>query len=250
MTDDAADGIRSTLTLADWRRAIGSLYAEVRRLSANDPAAALETWRTTRERLFREHPQSPVPVDRRSAFRARHFEHDPALRLVVAVEPLAAPAAPAAAGGGSTGLAGLGAIDFGSGDVPPAAAPDSATERAVDLPVSGGGVMAFRRFGRVSVPFPAGARSLEIYWMEGYAGGLFLPFRDATNGSETYGAGRYLLDAAKSADLGGDAAAGTLVLDFNFAFQPSCAFDPRWACPLAPPANRLDLPVRAGERLD
>ena len=57
------------------------------------------------------------------------------------------------------------------------------------------------------------------------------------------------MDAAKSADLGGDPVAGTLILDFNFAFQPSCAFDPKWACPLAPPANRLDLPIRAGERL-
>jgi uncharacterized protein (DUF1684 family) len=85
--------------------------------------------------------------------------------------------------------------------------------------------------------------------MEGYAGGLFLPFRDATNGRETYGAGRYLLDAAKSADLGGDLRRGTLVLDFNFAYQPSCAFDPRWACPLAPPENWLDVEVRAGERI-
>jgi uncharacterized protein (DUF1684 family) len=109
--------------------------------------------------------------------------------------------------------------------------------------------MAFRRFGAVTVPFPDGPRRLEVYWMEGYAGGLFLPFRDATNGHDTYGAGRYLLDAAKSADLGGDAVAGTLILDFNFAFQPSCAHDPNWACPLAPPANRLDIAVRAGERL-
>ena len=74
-------------------------------------------------------------------------------------------------------------------------------------------------------------------------------FRDATNGQETYGAGRYLLDSAKSADLGGDRENGTLVLDFNFSFQPSCAFDPKWACPLAPPENRIDAPIRAGERL-
>jgi uncharacterized protein (DUF1684 family) len=85
--------------------------------------------------------------------------------------------------------------------------------------------------------------------MAGYAGGLFLPFRDATNGRETYGAGRYLLDAAKSADLGPGGAPGSLVLDFNFAFHPSCAFDARWSCPLAPPENRLDAPVEAGERL-
>ncbi len=109
--------------------------------------------------------------------------------------------------------------------------------------------MSFRRFGFVEVPFAEGPKRLGVYWMAGYAGGIFLPFRDATSGAETYVAGRYLLDSAKSADLGGDAAAGSLILDFNFAFQPSCAFDPKWACPLAPPENRLDLPVRAGERL-
>ena len=85
--------------------------------------------------------------------------------------------------------------------------------------------------------------------MAGYAESLFLPFRDATNGTETYGAGRYLLDGAKSADLGGDQARSTLVLDFNFSYHPSCAFDPKWACPLAPPENRLDVRVEAGERL-
>ena len=85
--------------------------------------------------------------------------------------------------------------------------------------------------------------------MRGYTGGLFLPFRDATSGDETYGAGRYVLDTGKGADLGGDPAAGTLVVDLNFAFQPSCAFDPKWACPLAPPENRLAARIEAGERL-
>ena len=248
MSDDASGELAATLTLADWRRTIASLYADVRRLAAADPAAAFDHWRTVRERLFREHPQSPVPADRRAGFRAHHFPFDPALRFELAVEPLDARAdavahVPASeSGASSTGLAGLaalGSIDFGSGD----------SSRAIDLPVSAGGAMAFRRFGAVTIPFPEGSRRLELYWMEGYAGGVFLPFRDATNGAETYGAGRYLLDAAKSADLGGDRAAGTLILDFNFAFQPSCAFDPKWACPLAPPSNRLDLPIRAGERL-
>ena len=188
----------------------------MRRVAATDVPAALRLWRETRERLYREHLQSPVPADRRAGFRADHFEHDPALRFEILVEE------PVAAGFQGT---------------------------TVDLPVSAGGAMAFRRFGSVTIPFPAGDRSLDLYWMEGYAGGLFLPFRDATNGRETYGAGRYVLDAAKSADLGPGAARGSLVLDFNFAYQPSCAFDPKWACPLAPPANRLDLDVRAGERL-
>ena len=234
----AESSVGDVLTLADWRRTIGSLYADVRRIADFDPAAALALWRETRERLFREHPQSPVPAERRAAFRAAHFPHDPRLRFEVAVEP----PEPEANLGTGAGL-GAGPIDFGSTTA------DGSGASAVQLPVSGGGLMAFRRFGTVTVPFPDGERRLEIYWMEGYAGGLFLPFRDATNGSETYGAGRYLLDAAKSADLGGDRARGTLILDFNFAFQPSCAFDPKWACPLAPPANRLDLPVRAGERL-
>ena len=246
MAEDPADEVAGTLTLADWRRRIGTLYAEVRTIAATDPAAALEHWRSVRETLFREHAQSPVPAGARAAFRARHFDHDPTLRFEVAVEPLDGPSGDAprpptiAPFGGS--------IDFGSGAVVEDAA-DTGSGATARLPVSGGGVMAFRRFGAVTVPLPGGPRRLELFWMEGYAGGLFLPFRDATNGHETYGAGRYLLDAAKSADLGGDAAAGTLILDFNFAFQPSCAFDPRWACPLAPPANRVDVPIRAGERL-
>ena len=89
--------------------------------------------------------------------------------------------------------------------------------------------------------------SLGLYWIEGYGGGLFLSFRDATSGRETYGAGRYLLDTVKGADLGLED--GLLVLDFNLAYQPSCSYDPTWACPLAPPENRLPMAVRAGERL-
>jgi len=89
---------------------------------------------------------------------------------------------------------------------------------------------------------------LTLLWLEGYGGGLFLPFRDATCGAETYGGGRYLLDQVKGADLGvtGD---GDLVLDFNFAYHPSCAHDPRWTCPLAPAGNVIAQPVRAGELL-
>jgi uncharacterized protein (DUF1684 family) len=85
--------------------------------------------------------------------------------------------------------------------------------------------------------------SLDLYWLESYGGGVFVPFRDATCGVETYGGGRYVLDTVKGADLG-----GTLTLDFNFAYSPSCAWDDRWACPLTPPANRLPVRIEAGER--
>jgi len=90
-----------------------------------------------------------------------------------------------------------------------------------------------------------GGQALDLFWVEGYGGGLFLPFRDETSGGETYGGGRYLLDTVKGADLGVEG--GRLVLDFNFAYSPSCAYDPGWACPLAPPGNVLDAAVRAGE---
>lgn len=185
-------------------------------MATTDPAIALAHWRSVRERLYREHPQSPVPAVERGAFRARHFDHDPRLRFLVGVEPAPPP--------------GPGAL-------------------SLQLPNSGADTLAFRRLGTVPLQFPEGERSLSVFWMAGYAGGLFIPFRDATNGGETYGAGRYLVDAAKSADLGADSETGDLILDFNFAIQPSCAFDPRWACPLAPPENRLDVAVRAGERL-
>jgi hypothetical protein len=111
----------------------------------------------------------------------------------------------------------------------------------LEIAGSAGSVTRFRRFGVARFR----DASLELYWLETYGGGVFLPFRDETSGRETYGAGRYLLDTVKGADLGG--AGGTLVLDFNFAFNPSCAWDNSWACPLSPPANRLPFRVEAGE---
>jgi hypothetical protein len=214
---EPGDGSAADRTwLADWRRQVAALYTEVRKLAELDPSVAHRRWREARDGLFREHPQSPVPRDDRQGFEAQYFEYDAALRFSPPLEPAPAPEA--------------GAL-------------------ALELPNSGTDSLAFSRVGRVTIPFVDGPRSLAVFWMAGYSGGLFIPFRDATNGRETYDAGRYLVDAAKSADLGGDPTEGTLVLDFNFAYQPSCAFDPRWACPLAPPENRLDLAIRAGERL-
>jgi uncharacterized protein len=116
-------------------------------------------------------------------------------------------------------------------------------EQVLEIPGSAGSLTRFRRFAVAR--FDLG--ELELYWLEAYGGGVFLPFADATRGKETYGAGRYLLDTVKGSDLGMED--GRLVLDFNFAYNPSCAYDDEWACPLAPPANRLALPVHAGERL-
>lgn len=195
------------LALADWRRRIAELYAEIR--ATRDPAAAWCHWLATRSALFREHPASPLPAERRRRFgRIAAFDYDPRLRFEVEVMP---------AGG--------------------------ETESVL---LDGDGELRRSPVARTSGLAPALGAELTLWWIEGYGGGLFLPFRDATSGDETYGGGRYLIDAIKGADLG-LSPAGRLVLDFNFAYNPSCAMDDRWMCPLAPPENTLPAPVRGGE---
>ena len=106
------------------------------------------------------------------------------------------------------------------------------------------GVVPMERIGRVELP---GLGGLDVWWVAVYGGGVFVPLRDGSAGAATYGGGRYLLDTVKGADLGGDDA--RLVVDLNFAYHPSCTYDPRWSCPLAPEGNRLTTPVAAGEQL-
>jgi uncharacterized protein len=201
----------SHLALADWRRRVALLYAGVRD-TGQPPEARLAAFRDGRETLFREHPSSPIPAGSRERWGGlRHFDADPSLVFGAELEP--------------------------DPDAP-----------AVGVPRSGAGLgIPFVRIGWVSFAVDGVACRLAVFWLDEYAGGIFLPFRDATAGTETYGAGRYLWDSAKGADLGWDGDA--LVLDFNYAYHPSCAYDPMWSCPLAPPENRLDVPIRAGERL-
>jgi uncharacterized protein (DUF1684 family) len=82
--------------------------------------------------------------------------------------------------------------------------------------------------------------------VQGYGGGLFLPFKDQTNRTETFGGGRYLYDTIKGADLGANEQ--EMLLDFNFAYNPSCAYNTQWVCPLAPQENTLNCAVIAGEK--
>jgi uncharacterized protein (DUF1684 family) len=126
------------------------------------------------------------------------------------------------------------------------AAVDPAERVRREIATSGEEPYSFTRFGRAHFRLLGGDHGLDLYWLDGYGGGVFLSFADTTSGRETYGACRYLLDTVKGADLGEED--GKLVLDFNFAYNPSCAYDPRWVCPLAPPENRLTVPVRGGER--
>jgi uncharacterized protein (DUF1684 family) len=112
------------------------------------------------------------------------------------------------------------------------------------VPTAADGLVAMDRLGRVTL---GELGRLDVWWLGGYGGGVFLPLRDGSAGTTTYGGGRYLLDTIKGADLGGDV--GHLVVDLNFAYHPSCTYDPRWSCPLAPEGNVLDATVAAGEQL-
>jgi uncharacterized protein len=110
----------------------------------------------------------------------------------------------------------------------------------LEIPTGTDGVVPFERIGRVSI---GDARTLDVWWLDSYGGGVWLPLRDRA--ADTYGGGRYVLDTVKGADLGGEP--GRLIVDLNFAYNPSCAYDENWACPLAPPGNTVDVEVHAGE---
>jgi uncharacterized protein len=199
------------LALADWRRQVAELYAALR-ADRRPPAMRAIAFRAARDRLFGEHPASPVPEAERRDFRGlAYFRHRPQLALSARLEP------------------------------DPKAA-------ALDVPRSGDGrLMPFVRIGWVRFLVEGAPCRLSVYWLDEYAGGLFIPFRDATSGRETYGGGRYLWDSAKGADLG--MRGEELVLDFNYAYHPSCVQDPIWSCPLAPQENWLPVKIEGGERL-
>src|SRR5262249_50799149 len=152
-----------------------------------DIVAAHDHWRSTRDDLLRTHPDSPVPGPARASYPgAPVAAYAPLLRFDVEVVT----------------------------DLPP-----------TQLAVAAGADRSVRcdRIGRADLP---GGGSLDVWWRACYGGGVFVPVKDASAGSATYGGGRYLIDTVKGADLGGDD--GRLVLDFNFAYNPSCVYDPAW----------------------
>jgi uncharacterized protein len=198
------------LTLLDWRRRTFALYAQCR--ASSDPAAARALWSAERDDLFARHPQSPLPPARRAGFTGVPVApYDPAWRFELVI--------------------------------------NDAEPTTIEVQTGTDGVVVFSRIGAVAVP---GAGSLDVWSLRGYGGGLFVPLRDTTAGRSTYGGGRYLIDTVKGADLGGGVDAtgrSVLVLDFNFAYHPSCTYDAAWACPLAPPGNVLAVDVPVGEQL-
>lgn len=205
------------LDLHDYRLRVAEMYRERNRAlrAGEDRETVIEVFRAARDDLFRTHPQSALDEEQKRSFQ------------------------------------GLDYFSYAS----------EAVVEATLAPIEDGARTTVQTSGEESMPMVhaatvhfiyAGAElSLPVYWIEVYGGGLFLPFRDATAPDETYGGGRYLFDTVKGSDfviLGRTAGTQRVLLDFNYAYNPSCAYNYRWVCPLAPPENRIDFPIRAGEK--
>jgi uncharacterized protein (DUF1684 family) len=200
-------GADEAVTLIDWRRSVGELYAGVRR--EPDPKRGHAHWRRGRDELFRTHPQSPLAAtDALRRTGVAYFPYDPSMRFVV---PLRV----------------------------------ARRGESLTIQTASDGQVLLELVGHVTIP-ELGIE-LDAWWLAQYGGGLFLPLRDGTAGTETYGGGRYLLDTAKGADLGDHA--GKLILDLNFLYHPSCRYNSAWDCPLAPEGNTTEVRVLAGERI-
>jgi uncharacterized protein (DUF1684 family) len=108
----------------------------------------------------------------------------------------------------------------------------------IEMQTTGGDVQAYTRFGKIRFSVDGEEAELTIF---ASLQGFFLPFVDALAGKETYGAGRYL----EPEMIGG----GKLLVDFNLAYNPYCAYNEQWTCPITPRENRLKVPIRAGEKV-
>lgn len=196
--------------LWEWREKIANLYYEIR--SSVDIVSAWHLWCDTRATLFRTHAQSPIEFADRQAFEGpTMFPYNPSLRLTVQLA--------------------------------------SVKSERITIATGTDGEVSMHAFARTEGLETSLGGELTLYWIEGYGGGVFLPFADATSGADTYGGGRYLFDTIKGADLGVVRPNGSLLVDFNFSYFPSCAYSSRYVCPLAPLENRLKHAVRAGERM-
>ncbi len=206
---DLAGATTDYLDLLDYRRRVAAMYARARD-DQTDHATRLARFRRECEDLLRTHPQSALSAEQKARFAGlRHFPYDPSLRFALPLEMDAAP-------------------------------------KTLDVELRDDGLLRLRRIGKVRFRVDGQYLSLSLFWIHAYGGGLFLPFRDRTSTETTYPGGRYLLDTIKGADLGQEDS--KLVIDFNYAYNPSCAYHPRWDCPLAPAENRLPVAIRAGEQ--
>jgi uncharacterized protein len=221
--DIEAEQMPTWLDLYDWRMRVAQFYSERDEAlrTGGDARSVLDRFRVRKDHLFATHPQSPIPIAARQSFSGlAYFPYAPELRVEAELAPV---------------------------------------EQSGPIDLADGGEMPLRRAARVDFTIGDIAVQLPVYWIDVYGGGLFLPFRDATCPDESYGGGRYLFDTVKGSTFEWIAprapeaehpgyAGGRIVLDFNYAYNPSCAYDVRWLCPLARRESTLAFPIRAGER--
>ncbi len=217
LTWRASNTVSDYLDLYDYRCRVAAMYGErmTATLAGEDPAAVSRRFREARDEIFAHHPQSALDEEQRRSFQGlNYFPYNPAMCVVAGV--------------------------------------DSGVEPIIlTVAMNAEESMTMTTVARLHFTVEGQAVALSLYWLNVYGGGLFLPFRDTTCPNESYGGGRYLFDTIKGSDfLPAPGALGRerVLLDFNYAYNPSCAYNDRWVCPLAPPENRLNVPIRAGER--
>lgn len=194
--------------LADYRRRVAQSYTRLRE-SKLPPEARWQEFRADQDKLFKSHPQTALSPEQVEIFTSlKYFPYNPTYRFTVPVETIG-------------------------------------EREAVTINLNDDGPTRLKPFGRISFELSGQVVSLTLFWIMGYGGGIFLPFKDLTSGNETYAGGRYLLDTIKGADLGWEGE--SIVIDFNFAYNPSCAYNSRWHCPLPPIENDLPVAIPAGE---
>jgi uncharacterized protein (DUF1684 family) len=194
--------------LADYRRRVAEIYSRVRD-SQHSPESRWQRFRADQDELFKTHPQTALTPDQVANFTSlSYYPYNPLLRFALPIEPLT-------------------------------------DQKIININLQDDGPTRMLPFGSLSFEINTQLVSLTLFWIMGYGGGVFLPFKDLTNAAETYPGGRYLLDTIKGADLGWEA--DRLIVDFNFAYNPSCAYNDRWSCPLPPPENSLPVAIRGGE---
>lgn len=204
------------LNLYDYRGRVATMYRERMRatLAGEDAVVTWQRFRQARDELFAHHPQSALDEEQRRNFRGLpYFPYNPALRVLADLDTKVEPT-------------------------------------VLTVAMDAQEAMTMTTVARLHFALDGQPAALSLYWLNIYGGGLFLPFRDTSCPAESYGGGRYLFDTIKGSDfLPAPGAAGMerILLDFNYAYNPSCAYNDRWVCPLAPKENRLGVAIRAGE---
>ena len=196
--------------LLDYRRQVFLHYFQIRSSKIAPEEQAL-IFRKQRDQLFAHHAQSALSEDQKKSFSGLdYYDYDPQWNINAR-------------------------LDF-----------DIESEE-FEIPLRDDGGFRMKRLAYARFTHASKEYRLSLFWVLGYSGGLFLPFRDESSKSgEIFEGSRYLIDTMKGADLGGDSQ--SIRLDFNFAYNPSCAYNAAWDCPLAPQENWLEIAVLAGEK--